>query len=141
MSIISKTTIKTNFESGDHPTQSQFADLIDSASVPLASDLTYSGTVATDASISNVYRLVLTGAVILSNPTNAIDGQVISWEIKQGAGAPHAITLDTKFLIPTSATNPLSFSTTLNYMDMLVVRYNASSDKFFVISMIPGYSL
>ena len=141
MTIQSKATIKATFETSDVPTQAQFADLIDSVNVPLAGDLTYASTLATDASLADVFRVTLTGNVTLSNPTNAIDGKAIVWEIKQDSTGSRTITLGDKFVIPSSATTPLAWSTAANKTDILAVRYHSASDKFLVVSMVPGYSL
>jgi len=139
MSIQDKATIKATFETSDVPTAAQFADLIDSVNVPLATSLTYASTLATDASLADVFRVTLTGNVTLSNPTNAIDGKAITWEIKQDGTGSRTITLGSKFVIPSNATNPLAWSTAANAMDILAVRYNAGADKFYVLSMVGGY--
>ena len=141
MSILSKVTVKATFETGDTPTQAQFADLIDSVNVPLAGNLTYASTVNTDASTADLFRLTLTGNVILANPTGCPDGKAITWEITQGSGGSKGITLGNKFVIPSSATTPLAWSTAAGNTDILAVRYNASADKFLVVSLVPGYTL
>lgn len=140
MSIISKATIKTNFEDGDHPNQDQFEDLIDSAMVPISVSQTYSSTVNTDASVADLYRLTLTGDVTIANPTSAVDGKVYTWEITQSTGSPHSITLGNKFILPASA-SALAWSDTIGLTDVLAVRYNQANDKYMIIAMIPGYTL
>ena len=100
--------------------------------------LTYSATTNTDASLGTIFDLPLTGNVILANPTNAVDGQSIKWRIKQDASI-RTVTLGDKFRIPSSATTPLAWSQGGSKMDIFAVIYNATDDKFDVISMVPGY--
>ena len=97
--------------------------------------------VATDATAGGIFRITLTESVTLSNPTGAADGQTLTWLIKQGGSGSNAVTLDTKFIIPTSATVPLAWSIIVGYTDILAVRYSAADDKFLVLSMVPGYIL
>jgi len=96
------------------------------------------GSVTTDLRTGNVFRLNLTGPITLANPTNAVDGRTYIWWIKQD-GSTRTITLGSKFKIPSSATNPLSFSAGGNKMDMLAVMYDGTKDFFYITSMIPGY--
>lgn len=139
MTIQAKATTKGNFETNDVPSQANFADLIDSANVPLTDTLTYSSTLATDASLADVFRVTLTGNVTLSNPTNPIDGKAITWEITQDGTGSRTVTLGNKFVIPSTATTPLAWSTAAGKTDILCVRYNSSADKFYVVSMVGGY--
>lgn len=95
--------------------------------------------VATDATQGGIFRITLTESVTLSNPTGCVDGQSLTWLIRQGGTGSNGITLDTKFLIPTSGTNPLAWSTTVGYTDMFVVRYSSVDDLFLVVACVPGY--
>lgn len=142
MAIIDKANVKVNFQTSDVPSEAQFVDLIDSSTVPLANNAGhFSTSIPTDASTSDIFRVIADSSVTLSNPTNCPDGKAITWEITQGSGGSKTITLDTKFVIPSSATTPLAFSTTAGKTDILAVKYNASADKFLVVSCVPGYSL
>jgi len=89
--------------------------------------------------LGNIFKATLTGNITLMNPTGYVDGQSISWYLKQDGSGGHGITLDSKINIPTSASSPLSFSTDPGKMDILVVRYDGAADKFQVLSMVPGY--
>lgn len=98
-----------------------------------------SGDVATNAASGAIFTATLTGGITLKNPTGAVNGQAIIWYLTQGGAGTNVVTLDTKFVIPTSATIPLSWSTGVSAMDMLSVRYDSSADKFYVVSFVPGY--
>lgn len=46
--------------------------------------LTDAATIATDASLSNNFRVTLTATRVLDNPTNLTDGMVLNWKIING---------------------------------------------------------
>lgn len=94
--------------------------------------------VNTDATKGSIFRIMLTGAVTLANPTNAIDGQQITWWISQDGTGGYGVTLDSKFDVPTGAT--IAWDTTQDTMCMLMVRYSAQADKYHVVSFISGYA-
>jgi hypothetical protein len=108
---------------------------------PKTTTLTPQASVTTDLSTGNTFRITVTGSTMLMNPTNATDGASYVWYIKQDGVGSHAITLGDKFVIPTTATTPLAFSVSANYMDIFATRADATLDKMYVISMIPGYSI
>lgn len=142
MSIINKSNVKSNFETGDIPTQANFVDLIDSFTVPLVqSVITSAGNVSTDVSTADIFQITATSAINLDKPTNGIDGKAITYYLTQSNVGSNTITLDPSFVIPSSATLPLAFSTTVGKTDILAAKYVASADKYIVISLVPGYSL
>ena len=100
--------------------------------------LTYAPVVTTDLSTGNLFKLVLTGDVLLENPSNAVDGRTYMWWIKQD-GSTRSITLGDKFVIPSSASTPLAWSSGSSKMDIFTVLYDGTEDKFYVVSLVPGY--
>lgn len=62
--------------------------------------LTSGTTVAIDASLSNNFKLTMTGACKLSNPTNLTEGMVLNFAITQDATGGRALTFDTMFKFP-----------------------------------------
>jgi hypothetical protein len=108
-------------------------------SSPPVRTLTYASTVNTEASAASIFDLTLTGNVTLANPTSGVNGQTIRWRIRQDATGSRTITLGNKFVIPSSATSPLPFSTAANAMDILAATYHAGRDKWDVVAMVPGY--
>ena len=136
MSRVTKNNLKTIFVDGGVPTQTDFANFIDTTVLPVMGIVVdASGNIATDASLADIFRIIIAEPVILLNPTNVIDGQMITWWISQDAIGNRAITLDAKF----SVIAALPWSTSPNTMDMMTVRYDASADLFRVVSFIPGY--
>ena len=91
--------------------------------------LTYAATTNTDASLSNVFYLALTGNVILANPTNLGSGGVYVWFIKQDAGGSKTITYGTKFKFAGGVAPALS--TASNAIDRLVATYDATNDLLY----------
>lgn len=114
----------------------------DSGSVKIGGSavaLTYASTLNTDASAGDIFDVTLAGAATLANPTNAVDGKTLRWRIRQDGTGNRAVTLGNKFVIPSSASSPLPFSTAANKMDILAATYHAGRDKWDVIAFVPGY--
>ena len=107
--------------------------------LPKVVALTYASSLATDASTGEIFDVTLTDTATLANPTNPVDGKTLRWRIKQDATGSRAVTLGDKFVIPTSATSPLPFSTAANKMDVLAATYHAGRDKWDVIAFVMGY--
>jgi hypothetical protein len=101
--------------------------------------LSYAATLNTDASAGDIFDVTLTGNATLANPTNPADGKTIRWRIRQDATGSRTVTLGNKFVIPSSATSPLPFSTAANKMDILAATYHAGRDKWDIVAMVPGY--
>lgn len=142
MSIQDKTDIKAKFENGDIPDHQDFVDLIDSVNVPLVLDVgNASSNVSTDVTTGDIFELNIMDNINLDKPTNAINGKTVTWLMTQSNGGTHIITTDPSFIVPESATLPLEWSTTEGLTDIFVAKYHSGSDKWLVMSMIPGYSI
>jgi hypothetical protein len=109
-----------------------------SGGTPAPQGLTDGASIATDASLSNTFRVILGGNRTLSNPTNPTDGQVITWEITQDGTGSRTLTLDSKFKFGSDLTS-ITLSTTAGVTDILAVKYNSTADKFRVVSFIRGF--
>lgn len=105
---------------------------------PTVVALSYSSTLATDASSGSIFDVTLTGNVTLSNPTNPTNGQTLRWRIKQDATGGRTVTLGNKFALPGSVSS-LEFSTAANKMDILAATYHSSRDKWDVVALVTGY--
>lgn len=103
----------------------------------IVNTLTDAASVATDASLGNHFRLTTTQNFTLSNPTNSVDGQRISWEIIQDATGSRTITLDTKFQLGTDIAS-ITLTTTANKIDILTAVYNILTDKWYVVGFVKG---
>lgn len=107
--------------------------------VPRVVPLTYGSIVNTDASTGDIFDLTLTGNATLANPTNPADGQTVRWRITQDATGGRAVALGDKFVLPSSASSPLPFSTAADKMDLLAATYHAGRDKWDVVAFVMGY--
>lgn len=110
-----------------------------SPSGPVTAALPYAATLNTDASTGDIFDVTLTGNATLANPTNPVDGKTIRWRIRQDATGGRTVTLGNKFVIPSSATSPLPFSTAPDKMDVLAATYHAGRDKWDIIAFVMGY--
>jgi len=97
--------------------------------------------VATNASTGDIFELMLVSNVNINKPTHGTNGQTVIWLMEQGNVGSNTITLDPSFIIPSSATAPLSFSNTVGLTDMFAATYLSDKDKWIVVGMVPGYSL
>lgn len=59
--------------------------------------LTDGATIATNAALSNVFTVTIAGNRTLSNPTNLVAGQFITWQLKEDATGSRTLALDTDF--------------------------------------------
>lgn len=107
---------------------------------PTVSDMGgVTGSVASDVSTGQIFNMTLNGPITLSNPTNSIDGVTVRWRILQDGTGGHTVSLDTAFVIPSSASNPLPWSVSPNAMDILAATYHAGRDKWDIVAFVPGY--
>lgn len=98
-----------------------------------------SGIINTDASLGSIFDITLIGSGTLNNPSNTTDGQSLRWRITQDSSGNHSVTLGNKFNLPSSASNPLPWSTGINSMDILAATYHSGRDKWDIVAFVPGY--
>lgn len=102
------------------------------------STLTDAATIATNAALNNNFRVTLGDNRTLGNPTNALDGQILSWEIIQDGTGGRTLALDTKFAFGTDISS-ITLTTTASKRDFLTVIYNSGTDLFYVRAFVKGY--
>src|SRR5262245_13196400 len=107
-----------------------------SASIPVG--LADAPTIAVDASLGNHFRVTLGGNRLLANPTGALDGQHILFELIKDATGSRLLTLATKYALGTTIP-VVTLSLTPSKRDFLLVTYNQITDKFYVIAFVRGY--
>lgn len=99
-----------------------------------------SGTISTNCSLGRVFKVTITENSTIANPTNGVNGRIYTWWIKEDdVFGGWTISLGTKFVIPSSATNPLNWVTTVGKMNIFAAQYDSAADKYYVVSMIGGY--
>ncbi len=77
--------------------------------------LTESATIATDASLSNSFKVTLTANRILGNPTNLVEGGTYNWLITQDSTGGRVLTLSSLFILSTGSV----FASTANGKSVL----------------------
>jgi len=97
-----------------------------------------SGTISTNASLGDIFDLTLVASGTLANPTNPTDGQSVRWRISHDANGL-ILNFGDQFRIPSSATSPLSISSTSGSMDILGATYDSSRTKWDIVAFVPGY--
>jgi len=107
--------------------------------LPAVKVLVDAATIATDASLGNHFRVTIGGNRTLGNPSNAVDGQRILWEITQDATGNRLLTLDSKFVIPSNIPDVI-LSLGAGKTDAIGVVYNAVLDKFVTTGFIKEYT-
>lgn len=100
--------------------------------------LTDAATIATDAALSNTFRVTLGGNRTLGNPTNPTDGQLVRWEITQDATGGRTLTPDSKFAFGSDLT-AIALSSAAGKVDILGAVYHQASDKWRVIALAKGF--
>jgi hypothetical protein len=86
------------------------------------------GNVAVDASLSNCFRLVMTGNWTLTNPTNPYDGQTIRIVVKQDGVGGRLLSYGSAYKFP-GGTPPL-LSTGANAIDYLAFEYSGADSQW-----------
>lgn len=108
------------------------------AFVPAVVLLSDAATILVNATLGNHFRVTLGGNRTLGNPTGAIDGQKLLFEIIQSGGGGNTLALDTKFAFGTTIT-AFTMTSTASKRDFIGVVYNSTADKFYVIALAQGY--
>lgn len=102
---------------------------------PAVVTLTFATTVAVNAALGNAFGLTLTGNCTISNPSNAVNGQVIRFRITSGGA--RTVTWGTAYDFGT-ATAP-ALSSTSGKVDIIAWEYVASISKWCYLGSGLGY--
>lgn len=87
-------------------------------------------TLDTNARNANIFTVVLAHNATLANPTNAINGQMVTWRVLQTAS--FTITYGSKFRISSSKDFPI-VPVTAGEILYLTARYNSTDDKWDIV--------
>jgi hypothetical protein len=96
-----------------------------------------SNTASTDASLSSLFTLTLTGNTTLATPTNGFSGQRIVYRLRQDGTGSKLLTLSSGFR---SGPVTVTLSTAANTTDYLGVIYNEFDNVWDVLALNKGYS-
>ena len=98
--------------------------------------LTYAATIAIDASLTEIFRLTLTGNAIISNATNLVDGTTYLFWIIQDSTGSRIITWGTNYDFGVLGTPTLT--TTANKKDLL--SFISDGTKLYFLGIAKTYS-
>ena len=96
-----------------------------------------SNTASTNASLSSLFTLTLTGNTTLATPTNGFSGQRIVYRLRQDGTGNKLLTLSSGFR---SGPVTVTLSTAANTTDYLGVIYNEFDNVWDVLALNKGYS-
>lgn len=99
--------------------------------------LTSGASIATDASLSNNFKLVLGINATLANPSNLTDGMILNWRIKQDGTGGRTLAYGTKF--KWVGGTAVTLSTAANAVD-LISGYYDSTDGTIICNLNKGFA-
>lgn len=108
------------------------------ATYSLTTVLVDGATIASNWTNTNRFRVTLGGNRILSNPTNAADGQQVVYEIIQDGSGSRTLTFDSKFMFGNEITSCV-VGTGANRRSYVTAIYNSSADKFSIVGCVTNY--
>jgi len=99
--------------------------------------ITYGATMAVDAAAANKFAITLAGNGTINNPTNAVDGRVITFRLRQDGGGSRIPVWDTKYRFSGDLAT-VTLSTTAAAIDRIAFEYESTDDRWDCISFIKG---
>ena len=97
------------------------------------STITFAATIAPDVSLSNAFRVALTGNITLDSPTNGKDGQVITIQFEQDGGPARTLTFGTT--IYGNTTDDFALSTGANDIDLLTLYFDGNATRWRALNL------
>jgi hypothetical protein len=94
--------------------------------------------IAVNAALGNDFRVTLGGNRTLASPTGSVDGQRITFTIRQGSGGPHKITWSSQYKFGAAGAPVLS--TTAGSADVIGFIYNHSLGSWLCVGAARGFS-
>jgi hypothetical protein len=101
--------------------------------------LTDATTIAVDASLGNDYRVTIAASRTMGNPSNAVDGQQMIFQITQGTPGSSMIAWGSGYEFSTGLPEP-TLSTSAGQTDVLGFVYNAAKGKWLLAAFVNGFS-
>lgn len=95
--------------------------------------LTDAATIAVNAALGDYFRVTLSATRILGNPSNPVNGQLITVEIIQPGGGACNLTYDTKYAFSTNLPAP-TLTGTASKRAFIAFRYNSTADLWYCLA-------
>ena len=96
-------------------------------------------TISVDASLGNDFRVTIAGNRTMGNPSNAVNGQQVIFQVTQGAGGSYAVTWSDSYDFSTGLPLPV-LSTTAGETDLLGFIYNGVRGQWLLAAFVNGFS-
>jgi len=109
------------------------------AVAPAVVVLADAATIAVDASLGNDFRVTIAGNRTVGTPANPADGQKITFQVTQGAGAPFSLSWSSGYEFSAGLPQP-TLSTAAGQTDLLGFIYNAALGKWLLAAFVNGYA-
>jgi len=100
--------------------------------------LTDAATIVVDATSGDIFTVTLGGNRTLGNPSGAVNGQRLTFRIRQDGTGSRTLSFDTKYRFGTDLTS-ITLTTTAGKTDYIGVIYHSTDDKFDVVAFMKGY--
>lgn len=111
----------------------EMADQFNRGAAYVVVPLTDAATIATDASLGNIFDVTLEGNRTLGAPTNPTSGQFIEYRIKQDGVGGHTLTYNAIFDWTVDVAEPI-LSTGAGKIDSLLFQYNLGTTKWIAMA-------
>jgi hypothetical protein len=98
-------------------------------------NLTDAATIAVDASLSNVFRVTISGDRTLANPTNLTDGMVLYFIVIQDSVGGRVLAFGSKYWFSSDR----AIGTAINAVSLVRAVYDGANDRL-LCTMVPGYT-
>lgn len=105
---------------------------------PAVVALTDAPRIAVDASLGNDFRVTIGADRTMANPSNALDGQQIIFQVTQGASSPCTLTWDNGYEFSAGLPQP-TLSTVAGQTDLLGFIYNAAKASWLLAAFVGGF--
>jgi hypothetical protein len=99
--------------------------------------ITYGATMAVNAATSTKKHITLAGNGTISNPTNAVDGRVLIFRLRQDGTGTRVPVWDTKYRFRGDLAT-VTLSTAAGMIDRVGFEYDATDDRWDCVSFIKG---
>lgn len=99
--------------------------------------LTDAATIATNASLGNIFDVTLGGNRTLGAPTNPTDGQVIEYRVQQDGTGNRTLAYNAMFGFTADVPSP-TLSTAASKIDFLLFQYKSAQTKWFCLAVNKG---
>jgi hypothetical protein len=109
------------------------------AVAPAVVNLTDAPSIIVDASLGNDFRLTIGGNRTMGNPSNALPGQQIIFQVTQGTGAPFTLTWGSSYQFSAGLPQP-ALSTTAGQTDLLGFMYDAATGTWLLAAFVNGFN-